>query len=158
MVTVPTAEDCPPGTSRAARSAEHWVILGLAVAVVLGLVVLGTLLEPDPRGYGTHEKLGLRPCMPMELWNLPCPGCGVTTSVAHAARGELLASLVTQPFGLLLALSALGFVGWVGVGHVRGRDLWEELRRHDLARLAKVAGVAMMLAWIYKIGAVRGWW
>ncbi len=35
------------------------------------LALLGLALEPDPRGHGTHERLGLQPCLPMERWALP---------------------------------------------------------------------------------------
>jgi hypothetical protein len=142
---------------RARRSAEHWVVLGAGVAALVGLIALGFVLEPDARGYGTHEKLGLQPCMPMELWNLPCPGCGVTTAIAHAARGNLWSAIRTQPFGFLVALGLVGFIGWAAVGQLRGRDLWVDLQGRAWGRWAAIAGVLMALAWLYKIAVVRGW-
>ena len=141
----------------ARRQPEHWVILGGAVLAPSGLALLGLLLEPDPRGFGTHEKLGLRPCMPMELWNVPCPGCGVTTSVTHAVRGDLLGSLAVQPFGLVVVLSVLIFLGWALTGHLRGRDLWDDLSHIRWSRWMTIAGALMGTAWIYKTAAVRGW-
>jgi hypothetical protein len=139
------------------RSPEHWVILGGAVLAIVGLVLLGLLLEPDPRGYGTHEKLGMRPCMPMVLWNVPCPGCGVTTSVTHAMNGDLLGSLRVQPFGLVVLLVVLLSFGWALVGQFRGRDLWNELRALRWSRWMTVLGVLMALAWVYKTAVVRAW-
>ena len=141
----------------ARRNPEHWVILGGAVLALVGLVLLGLLLEPDPRGFGTHEKLGMRPCMSMELWNVPCPGCGVTTSVTHAMRGDLLGSLRVQPFGLVVVFGVLAFLAWALTGHLRGRDLWEDLSHLRWSRWMTIAGVLMGMAWVYKIARVRGW-
>ena len=73
----------------ATRSKEHWIVLALAWLALGGAFLLGRFLEPDPRGFGTHEQLGFRACLPVELWNVPCPGCGVTTAVTLAVHGEL---------------------------------------------------------------------
>jgi len=149
--------DPDPTENEARRQPEHWVILGGAVLAPSGLFLLGLLLEPDPRGFGTHEKLGMRPCMPMELWNVPCPGCGVTTSVTHAVRGDLLGSLGVQPFGLVVVFGILAFLGWALMGHLRGRDLWDDLSHIRWSRWMTIAGVLMGIAWVYKTAAVRGW-
>ena len=37
-------------------------LLLVAAAGLVGLLVLARKLEPDPRGFGTHTQLGLRPC------------------------------------------------------------------------------------------------
>ncbi len=145
-------DDSPPR-----RSTEHWVVLGIALSGAVALLLFALFLEPDARGYGTHERLGLKPCYPMLAWNFPCPGCGVTTSVASAARGDLLDSFVAQPFGLLLALLAVVFVLWAVAGQLRGRDLWVDLHTRDWFPLVVVLITAMAASWIYKIAAVRGW-
>ena len=139
------------------RSREHWVVLGLAGATLLGLVVLGVALAPDERGFGTHEKLGLQPCLPMELWNIPCPGCGVTTSVSLAMHGDLWGSFVNQPFGFLVAVFFAGFVGWAVVGHFLGRDLWRDVNALRYGRWLSGLAVFVALAWVYKLALVRGW-
>lgn len=149
-----------PAPPRSRRTAEHRLLVGAVVLGLLALVGLGVFLEPDARGYGTHERLGFAPCLPMERWNVPCPGCGVTTAVTHAAHGELGASLRVQPFGLLLFVGSLGFAGWALTAHLRGRDLWLELRalpRRGWARVGGVVGVLFVAAWVYKLAAVRGW-
>ena len=153
----PASNASAAGGARARRGAEHWLVLGATLAALVVLVAAGLFLEPDERGYGTHERLGLLPCMPMELWNVPCPGCGVTTSVTHAARGEIWSSIRTQPFGFLVALGMVGCAGWAVVGHLCGRDLWSDTRRLNGARWLSVGAFLLALAWMYKLASVRGW-
>lgn len=136
---------------------EHWLVLGFALGAVGLLVVLGVLVDPDPRGFGTHERLGLPTCKPMEWWSVPCPGCGVTTSVTLAAHGHFLAALVNQPFGLVTALALPVFSGWAVVGAVRGRNLARELSRWRIGWWAAALGGLMVVSWIYKLAIVRGW-
>src|SRR5262245_51976245 len=144
-------------SARLARSRGHWGLLAGALALPVALLVLARFLHPDPRGWGTHEQLGFRPCLPMRLWNFPCPGCGVTTSIALAAHGRPLAALYTQPFGLVALATALVGAGWAIVGHARGRDLQAELPRVDWRRWGARLVTLALLAWCYKIALVRGW-
>lgn len=136
---------------------EHWLVLGFAAAAVVLLVVLGALVDPDPRGFGTHERLGLPSCKPMEWWNVPCPGCGVTTSIALAAHGHLWDAFVNQPFGLLTALALPAFSTWAFAGAVRGRNLASDLSRWRLGAWAIALVAVMVLSWLYKLALVRGW-
>src|SRR5262245_27343638 len=112
--------------ARSGRSHEHFLVLVLCLAAPLALLALGLALRPDPRGWGTHEQLGFRSCYPMAHWNVPCPGCGVTTSLALLARGRIGAALAAQPLGPLLVLGSLAFAGWALAGHRQGRDLARE--------------------------------
>lgn len=136
------------------RSLGHWVVFAGAWAGVLALVVLRFLASPDERGYGTHEQLGLPPCMTMELAGFPCPGCGVTTSVTLMAHGRFLDAFWTQPFGVLTAILipffALGAL-WV---HLRGLDLYDTVFGRGRMKRWVVPGVLFMaVAWVYKIVA-----
>lgn len=133
------------------------MLLALAPLVLASLVAARFWLEPDGRGVGTHERLGLAPCLPMELWNFPCPGCGVTTSVTLAAHGRLLDSLRNQPFGFLVAVGLAAFVLLAPLVHLRGRDLWRELLEVRLARWFPVLATLLVLSWLYKVSLVRGW-
>jgi hypothetical protein len=142
--------------ARPRRSREHWLVLACALALPVALLVLGRALEPDPRGWGTHEQLGFQPCLPMRAWNFPCPGCGVTTSVALAARGRPLAALRTQPFGLVALTAALATAAWALLGHARGCDLQAELARVRWRRWSTTLATLAILSWVYKIALVRG--
>jgi hypothetical protein len=138
-------------------SREHVLVLALCLAAPLALLGLGQALRPDPRGWGTHEQLGFRPCFPMARWNVPCPGCGVTTSLAYLARGELGSSVRTQPLGLLGVLGASAGALWSWRRHRQGRDLARELAHLTWARALRAAGGVLFLAWLYKLTVTRAW-
>lgn len=149
----PDPEAAPAGR----RSSEHWTLLAFSIAGLLAMLGFAFYLEPDGRGYGTHEQLGLRPCFPQEYWNFPCPGCGVTTAVTHAAHLQWWTALRTQPFGLLLAVVGPGFGLWAILQHLRGRDIWMEVAIRGWEKLWMPALIALLLAWLYKISLVRSW-
>ncbi len=132
-------------------------MLALALLVPIALAVLGFALNPDPRGWGTHEQLGFRPCLPMRLWSVPCPGCGVTTAVTLAARGRVLESLRTQPFGLVTVIGCLAGAAWALVMHLRAKDLWTGVQGWNRRVVWSAVLVPALLAWAYKIALVRGW-
>ena len=71
-----------------------------AVAVIVGSI----LVTPAQEGYGTHQKLFLPPCYFRLLTRVKCPLCGMTTSLCHIARGELVATLRAIVLGPLVAL------------------------------------------------------
>ena len=89
---------------------ERLVML-LASFVLIGLLGMATWIEPDTRGYGTHEQFGLSPCWFIENWNTRCPSCGMTTSWAHLVRGNVLRSLQANSGGTALALMA-AWLSW----------------------------------------------
>jgi hypothetical protein len=138
-----------------ARGAAHWTVVGLSAASVLGLVSLRWLTTPDPSGHGTHEQLGLAPCWPMRAWNVPCPGCGVTTAASQLAHGDFAGALATQPFGVLLALIACLSCAWCLAATLTGRDAWADLRRASRPWVFWSLGAALLAAWVYKFLALR---
>lgn len=151
----PTAQLPTPQPTGGKRSTEHWLVLAAAIATLGLLVAFAIWIEPDPRGFGTHEKLGLPACKMMEWWGIPCPGCGVTTSVDLAARGRFLDSIRNQPFGFVVALLLPAGALWAIVGHFRGRDLYRDLYDLRIGRWGIVLGLLLAAAWVYKIVMVR---
>lgn len=98
------------GPKRAERSDR--LIAGVVAAVCLTLLTLAAMITPSVEGHGTHTQLGLPPCGFAMAFNRPCPTCGMTTSFAHAVRGELGRAFIAQPFGAALAGSA-AVVFWI---------------------------------------------
>ncbi len=85
---------------------KSMTMLLILLAPAAGLGVARTL-EPDPRGLGTHQQLGLPPCSVRILFGIPGPSCGMTTSWAFFSRGEFQQSLSTNLGGFLLACLAV---------------------------------------------------
>ncbi|UCD75968.1 MAG: DUF2752 domain-containing protein [Phycisphaerales bacterium] len=132
-------------------------ILGLVIALcAAGILTVAVVLEPAPEGLGTHSRVGLPECGWIVMFGIPCPTCGMTTAFAHAANGDIVASLCAQPFGGLLAIGVAialivgGYVAFTGsrVAGVLGR-LWG-------SRTAWLLGALLLLSWVYKIVIYRG--
>ena len=93
-------------------------IPGRLLALMIGLACLTVMvtaarLNPSPTGIGTHTELGLDQCQFALRTGLPCPSCGMTTSFAWLARGNLLAAFYVQPMGALLGLLTI-LATWTG--------------------------------------------
>jgi hypothetical protein len=90
------------------------VIAVLVALACLAVLMVAARLTPSPTGVGTHMPLTSKPCDLLARTGMPCPSCGMTTSFAWFARGNLVASFYVQPMGMVLAvLTAAAF--WVGL-------------------------------------------
>lgn len=145
-------EFAPP---RSERGLAHKLILTAALALLPLVLILAALVTPDERGFGTHEQFGLPPCRTVQIWGLPCPGCGVTTAIVLAARGRFADSITTQPFGFLILLAIPLIAIWAVRTHRRGRDLHGTLANLSSGIWLAGPATAMVLAWIYKILALQ---
>jgi Protein of unknown function (DUF2752) len=94
--------------------------IGLAA---LMLVATARSLTPDPRGYGTHEQLGLGACSFTRLTGWRCPTCGMTTAWARATRGDLRAALAASGGGTVLLLLTVIAAPWLLGSAAAGRWL-----------------------------------
>ncbi len=129
---------------------ERLSLLAFA-ASFLAVAAVAAWLEPDARGVGTHQQLGLAPCSAQALFHFPCPFCGMTTAFAHMADGNVLRAFQTQPAG------ALGFIAGATAAPVAlicgalGRGP-AAVRRAFRSRALLLAGaVVLALGWVYKI-------
>ena len=69
------------------------------------LIVTAFLLSPRAGGYGTHRQLGFPSCSFAARTRLPCPTCGMTTSMTAMSHGDVAAAFDAQPFGVVLFLA-----------------------------------------------------
>ncbi|MGE0533718.1 MAG: DUF2752 domain-containing protein [Pirellulales bacterium] len=123
-------------------------VLGLGLATLLAVAVW---LEPNPRGRGTHQQLGLPPCSFVMLLDMPCPACGMTTSWAHFVRGQLPSALRANVGGTLLAAIATMFMVWSLVSAVRGR-IWLKLPSDRvLVVLAATVITVTLIDWFVRL-------
>ena len=79
----------------------------IPLAGAVALIGLGALSVP-------LSNLGRTLCPFALMTGIPCPGCGLTRSIAGLARGDLAASLSMHPFGAVLVMEAivLGIAGY----------------------------------------------
>ncbi len=124
---------------------------GLIVAVVCwGVIALAAMLTPQQAGYGTHRQMGLTGCDFLARTGYPCPGCGVTTSIAAMAHGRLIQAARAQLFGvmLVLAIAILGLLGLVDV--ITGKNLLRFV--HPRLWWVWVVAAGLLLGWGVKVG------
>lgn len=112
---------------------------------------LAAHLDPDPRGFGTHQRLGLPPCTTRALFGVPCPSCGMTTSFANFVRGRLLQAAQANASGLLLATVCAVQLPWILGSVARGRMIG--VHRPERAAFAVVLPVATvcLAEWIVRL-------
>lgn len=132
-----------------------WVDRTLALSVVLlctSVVVALLAVQPDARGYGTHEQLGMRPCGWPELYGMPCPTCGVTTAACYLVHLRPWQAVVTQPFGAALAAVGLAVAGTALLDVLRGRSFVARVYELRLARWCLGGAALLLLSWWYRVG------
>ncbi len=109
-----------PGSSSRAHPYEvllgRWSV-GVALVILLGAGTGAWLFDP--------ERIGVELCWLRAISGLPCPGCGLTRSVCHLARGDVGRALWFHAFGLLVlpySLFAASSLLWPPAlrGQVRG--------------------------------------
>jgi len=136
------------------RAPERALAAGLALAF-LALLATARLIEPDPRGFGTHEQLGLRPCYMAKYLHVPCPLCGATTAFSLAAHGAVGSAFRCQPTGALAAAACAAAFGLSAAFALSGwfpRALWAASATKAAAMLALAT---ILAAWAYKIVSTR---
>ncbi len=123
----------------------------MAAAAIVAVLGLAAILTPDERGLGTHQQLGLPPCMTETVFGIPCPFCGMTTSFSHMAHGQIAEAITVQPAGALgfvvAAALALGCIVTVATGTAPTK--WKAVRHSPY--LYAIAGVIIATAWVYKV-------
>ncbi len=112
-------------------------------------------LDPDPRGHSTHTQLGLSECGFKTQFGVPCPACGMTTSVTHWFHGAPLDAVKTHPLGAFFALTvSMGFLwGWREAIWPR-KDGWERTFAWVHTRWWQLVGAgvfALLANWVYTL-------
>lgn len=138
----------PPGFPIGQRGRALLAVLSLAL--IAGFC-LGAWLQPDPRGFGTHRQLGLPPCSVRLLFGIPCPSCGMTTSIAYLMRGQLMESFRANPAGLALGIACAALVPWCWLSLFYARLCW--LQRPGAAACALLGSLSIIavVQWLFRI-------
>ncbi len=134
-----------------------WLDRAVALAVLgAGVAVIWLLasVEPDARGHGTHERLGMAECGWPQRYGMPCPTCGVTTAACYLVHWSPWRALVTQPFGAALAATGLFVMATALADLLRGDSFMTRAYSLRLGRWV-IGGVLLLLAaWGYKVIAL----
>ncbi|MBI5850320.1 MAG: DUF2752 domain-containing protein [Planctomycetes bacterium] len=104
-------------------------------------------IEPDPRGHGTHEQLGLPPCGWPARYGKPCPTCGVTTAASLVVHLSPFRALWTQPFGAATALAGLVLAAFALRALVMKESLVARIALWPLGTLTIVSIAIFLLGW-----------
>ncbi len=133
-------------SGRSLGSTSRLLLVAWSLFLLTGFS-LAVWLEPDPRGYGTHQRLGLPECSFRALFNIPCPSCGMTTSFAYFVRGQFMHAAEANVAGLALAMVCALQVPWCWWSAYRG-CLW------------RVSNPEMTLLWLLLLlmGLGTGQW
>jgi len=117
--------------------------LAASGVVLLVLLAIAGRLRPDPRGWGTHEQLGLRPCTFLILFGKPCPSCGMTTAWAHLVQGHVVSAFRVHASGALLGIVAVAWSVWSLASAASGR--WFLLRPKQSVLFGLAIGLLMLV-------------
>jgi len=129
--------------------AHRLALAGFAV-VVLALLLVARNLEPDLRGFGTHEQLGLTPCLFQQWTGYACPTCGATTAWAYVVRGQFVQAAAVNLGGALLCVAATIAVPWLMVSAIAGRWIVCRVRMRVLLVAATAWLLVVLLDWLQR--------
>ena len=118
---LPVARGYDPRLARWVRGMLVLIAAGFATIFGVALWINPDDADGTPRTMATHTQLGLPPCNMVELTGKPCPACGMTTSFALLAHGDVPNSLRANWAGTVLALLLAALVPWAVASAIRGR-------------------------------------
>jgi len=119
--------------------------------VGLMLLIIARNLEPDPRGYGTHEQLGLTPCYFQITTGHLCPTCGATTAWSLLLHGNLARAVAVNLGGVLSCVAAIVAVPWLLLTAILGRWPVAQPQLRPLLTLATAWLMIVLLDWIRRV-------
>jgi hypothetical protein len=127
--------------------------MGLTGAALWSLLIVASTLQPDSRGMGTHEQLGMPPCTFLFLTGIRCPSCGMTTSWAYLTHGRVGQAIQASASGSLLACISFVGGGFLLASALRGRWLWSSQSENAGAILAAAFGGLVLAEWLIRLAA-----
>lgn len=124
------------------------VLLTIGIPVVMGIAMW---LTPDPRGFGTHQQLGMPACTFRTVTGLNCPHCGLTTSFSWFVRGRWKQAAQINAAGLVLAAAAVLIWPWLITVIIKG--CWLGTRSPGLVLLISFSGWLLLSLgiWILRL-------
>jgi hypothetical protein len=97
-----------------------------------------------------------RVCIIKNATGYPCPSCGATRAVSLLLEGKITASLLINPFGIVIAIIMTVFPGWVLTDVILKKDsFFKTYKKAEIILkkpwLASVLILLVLLNWIWNI-------
>lgn len=121
----------------------------------LGILLLSIWLNPDDRGFGTHEQLGLPPCPFLYFTAFPCAACGLTTSFSSIAHGHFFRAFSAHPLGPFLFLLNITLILFSLKNLLSKESFWDLVPDKYLNWFLIVFVSSFLSIWIYRL--VQTW-
>ena len=123
----------------------------LTAAPCWAILAVGLSLTARSKGDGTHVQMGLPACRSMVVDGVPCPTCGLTTSVTAAAHGDFAASARANVFGTMLFF-AIVLSGTIGILQaLSGRDILGRIFRRRWWFFSGILVTGILAGWAIKL-------
>ena len=143
---IPAVPETPVRKSRPVRLAG--VLTALPCWAILAV---GLSLTARGKGDGTHVQMGLPACRSMVVDGVPCPTCGLTTSITAAAHGDFAASARANVFGTVLFF-AIVLSGVIGILQAAsGRDILGRIFRGRWWFFFGILVTGILAGWAIKL-------
>jgi hypothetical protein len=162
-IVPPSKSDRPVPGRLAGEPLAVWVrgVLALLAVGLVAVFVTARFIVPyaedgTPLRMASHQQLGLPPCTFSVVTGVPCPSCGMTTSFALLARGDVSNSARANWVGTLLAAFCMLVLPWIVVSVALGRAIFVRSLERALILVVMSLLVLMFARWVVVLALM--WW
>lgn len=104
----------------------------------------------------TLQSQTFRVCIIKNVTSYPCPSCGTTRAVTLLLKGRILASLLLNPFGIIVTMIMTIFPIWILMDFFLKKEtfyFWYKKAEGTIRKpwLASILIVLVLLNWIWNI-------
>jgi len=103
-----------------------------------------------------HTENAFEVCILKRITTVPCPSCGTTRAVILLLRGEIIASLLMNPLGIIVALMMVLFPVWICIDVISKRQTFYNFYKKTETVIVKKWPAAILIFlvlinWIWNI-------
>jgi len=103
-----------------------------------------------------HAENAFGVCILKRITTVPCPSCGTTRAVILLLRGEIKASLLMNPLGIIVALMMVLFPVWICIDVISKRQTFYNFYKKTETVIVKKWPAAILIFlvlinWIWNI-------
>lgn len=124
------------------------IFLISVISVIFALLII---ITPSSEGIGTHQQIIPFPCLFYHVLKIPCPSCGLTTSLSNLFHGNFIEAINAHPLGpFFLLVFILVFILSIN-GLVKKRAWWTVFEKRWLQNFVIYATSVYFLVWIVRV-------